>query len=111
MPGPGAYYFSDEFKINPKKNKFQNFGSSVSRDLLYSPNRKLSNSIDNYLKYSFFTDNLQNDSKYTTEKKLKNEKLKLIQNSNFFKQKLKVEMLKEQSIKNKKNINDKPLSL
>ena len=107
LPGPGAYYFSDEFKINPKKNKFQNFGSSVSRDLLYSPNRKLSNSIDNYLKYSFFTDSLQNDSKYTTEKKLKNEKLKLIQNSNFFKQKLKVEMLKEQSIKNKKNINDK----
>jgi len=107
LPGPGAYHFSDEFKINPKKNKFQNFGSSVSRDLLYSPNRKLSNSIDNYLKYSFFTDSLQNDNKYTTDKKLKNEKIKLIQNSNFFKQKLKVEMLKEQSIKNKKDLNDK----
>ena len=107
LPGPGAYYFSDEFNIIPKKNKFQNFGSSVSRDLLYSPNRKLSNSIDNYIKYSFFTDNLQNDSKYTTDKKLKNEKLKLIQNSNFFKQKLKVEMLKEQSIRNKKELNNK----
>ena len=107
LPGPGAYHFSDEFNIIPKKNKFQNFGSSVSRDLLYSPNKKLSNSIDNYLKYSFFTDNLQNDNKYTTDKKLKNEKLKLIQNSNFFKQKLKVEMLKEQSIKNKKELNDK----
>ena len=107
MPGPGAYHFTDEFNIIPKKNKFQNFGSSVSRDLLYSPNRKLSNSIDNYLKYSFFTDNLQNDNKYAPDKKIKNEKLKLIQNSNFFKQKLKVEMLKEQSIKNKKELNDR----
>ena len=107
MPGPGAYHFTDEFNIIPKKNKFQNFGSSVSRDLLYSPNRKLSNSIDNYLKYSFFTDNLQNDNKYAADKKIKNEKLKLIQNSNFFKQKLKVEMLKEQSIKNKKELNDR----
>ena len=107
LPGPGAYYFSDEFNIIPKKNKFQNFGSSVSRDLLYSPNRKLSNSIDNYIKYSFFTDNFQNHNKYPIDKKLKNEKNKLFQNSNFFKQKLKVEMLKEQSIKNKKELNNK----
>ena len=107
LPGPGAYYFSDEFNIIPKKNKFQNFGSSVSRDLLYSPNKKLSNSIDNYLKYSFFTDSLQNDNKYTKDKKIKNEKLKLIQNYNFFKQKMKVELLKEQNIKNKKELNDK----
>ena len=56
LPGPGTYNYSDEFLINPKKNKYQNFGSSVSRHLIYSPNRKKFNPVDEYLKYSFFAD-------------------------------------------------------
>ena len=32
-PGPGAYNYKEAFKIEPKKNKYQNFGSFVSRDL------------------------------------------------------------------------------
>lgn len=43
-PGPGAYYYSDEFIIEPKNNKYQNFGSSVSRGL---ENKKEIKPIDN----------------------------------------------------------------
>ena len=98
FPGPGAYNFSDEFIIVPKKNKYQNFGSSVSRDLLYSPNRKKSNSIEDYIKYSFFSDKNLKDKKYNNEK-YENEKSKIFKNSKNYMQKLKIEMLKEKHIK------------
>ena len=103
LPGPGAYNLSDEFLIVPKKNKYQNFGSSVSRDLLYSPKKKKNNSIDNYIKYSFFADkNLEDEKNNNDKNSSSNEKIKIYKNPNFFTQKLKMEMLKERSIKNKK---------
>ena len=32
-PGPGAYNYKDVFTLEPKQNKYQNFGSFVNRDL------------------------------------------------------------------------------
>ena len=100
LPGPGAYNYSDVFLIIPKKNKFQNFGSSVSRDLLYSPKRKKKNLIDDYIKYSFFADKNIKDKKINI-KKIQNEKTKIYKNSKFLTEKVKIELLKEKNIKNK----------
>ena len=105
--GPGSYNFSDEFSINPKRNKYQNFGSSVSRDLLYSPLRKKNNSIDNYIKYSFFANKDFNDNMNNFSKKLKIENSKILKTSGFFRQKVKAEKIKEKNIKNKKDLIDK----
>ena len=102
MPGPGTYNVSDEFTISPKRNKFQNFGSSVSRDLLYSPKRKKNHSIENYIKYSFFADKSFEDEKNNSDKRNSNEKSKFYHNPSFLTQKLKVELLKERNIKKKK---------
>ena len=103
IPGPGTYNVSDEFIISLKKNKFQNFGSSVSRDLLYSSKRKKKNhSIENYIKYSIFADKSFKDEKNNSEKRTSNEKSKFYHNPNFLTQKLKVEILKERNIKKKK---------
>lgn len=104
LPGPGSYNYSDEFIINPKKNKYQNFGSSVSRDLfLNSPKKRKNNPIDNYIKYSFFADkNIKDKIMNDKSESLKNEKSKIFNNSLNIAQKLKVEELKERNIKNKK---------
>jgi hypothetical protein len=62
------------------KKKYQNFGSSVSRDLLlHSPKRKKNNSIDNYIKYSFFADHSFEMKKIITIKEV------LMKNQNFIK--------------------------
>ena len=108
MPGPGTYNVLDEFTIIPKKNKYQNFGSSVSRDLLlHSPKRKKNNSIDNYIKYSFFADHSFEDEKNNNDKRGSNEKSKFSKNPNFLTQQLKVEILKERNIKKKKEVLEK----
>ena len=103
MPGPGTYNYYDEFKIIPKKNKFQNFGSSVSRALvLKSPRKKKHNKIENYIKYSFFAD------KYIDDKKLNNksfrEKSKIYRSSKNYIEKVKIEELKDKNMKKKKEV-------
>ena len=109
LPGPGSYNYSDEFLINPKKNKYQNFGSFVSRDLLLkSPKKKKNNPIENYIKYSFFADNNLKDKIFNEKSEsLKKEKSKLFNNSLKVAQKLKIEELKEKNIKNKKELSKK----
>ena len=104
MPGPGSYNYSDEFLINPKKNKFQNFGSSVSRDLLiYSPKKKKNNPFDNFIKYSFFSDkNIKDKINKDKSESIKKGKSIFFNNPLNASQKLKIKTLKENNIQYKK---------
>ena len=68
---------------------------------MHSPKRKKNNSIDNYIKYSFFADHSFEDEKNNNDKR-GNEKSKFYKNPNFLTQQLKVEILKERNIKKKK---------
>ncbi len=102
IPGPGSYNYNDEFKIIPKKNKYQNFGSFVSRDLmLKSPKKKKNNKFENYIKYSFFS-NINIDDKKYNMKKSENEKSKIYKNSKNYIEKIKIEELKDKNIEKKK---------
>ena len=104
LPGPGSYNLSDEFFINPKKKKYQNFGSFVSRNLLlnYKKIKKKDNPIEKYIKYSLFADKNIKNNKYNNT--LLIEKEKIFKNSKNYKEKSKIEMLKERNIKNKNEI-------
>ena len=102
IPGPDSYNYNDEFKIIPKKNKYQNFGSFVSRDLmLKSPKKKKNNKFENYIKYSFFS-NINIDDKKYNMKKSENEKSKIYKNSKNYIEKIKIEELKDKNIEKKK---------
>ena len=74
---------------------------------MHSPKRKKNNSIDNYIKYSFFDDHSFEDEKNNNDKRGSNEKSKFYKNPNFLTQQLKVEILKERNIKKKKEVLEK----
>ena len=94
--GPGSYILSDEFTISPKKIKFQNFGSFMSRNM-NSPKREKNNSIKDNIKYYFLTEK-NNNVKENKDKNI------LYKHSKFFTYKLKAEILKEKSILDKNKI-------
>ena len=97
--GPGSYNLSDEFNITPKKNKFQNFGSSKSRNM-ESKKKEKNNSIEDNIKYYFLTENIKEN------KPENNDKMNIYKNSKFFTYKLKAKLLKEKSIFDKKKIEE-----
>ena len=97
--GPGSYDLPDEFIISPKKNKFQNFGSSMSRKM-ESPKRMKLETIEDNIKYFFQVEKSKNN------KKDNEDKVRLYKNSKFYIYKLKAELLKEKSIFNKKILSD-----
>ena len=97
--GPGSYNLSDEFIITPKKDKFQNFGSSKSRNL-DSKKKAKSNSIDENIKYYFLIEK-NKENKFEN-----NDKMNIYKNSKFFTYKLKAKLLKEKNIFDKKMIEE-----
>ena len=97
--GPGSYNLSDEFIITPKKDKFQNFGSSKSRNL-DSKKKAKSNSIDETIKYYFLIEK-NKENKFEN-----NDKMNIYKNSKFFTYKLKAKLLKEKNIFDKKMIEE-----
>jgi len=96
--GPGSYILSNEFSISPKKIKFQNFGSFMSRNMKL-PKKEKNNSIEDNIKYYFLTE------KGINKKENKDKKI-LYKHSKFFTYKLKAEILKEKSITDKNKINE-----
>ena len=97
--GPGSYNYFDEFLIIPKKNKYQNFGSSVSRDLMsYSPKKEKNKSFDKFIKYFCFSNENKENKKYQN-KRIYNDKIALYKNSSLFTEKTKIKMLREKHIK------------
>ena len=99
-PGPGAYDpIVDNFKFEPKKNKFQNFGTYESRNLLPIPRIKgnknfLNNSINNSsIKYKFINKSLD-------EKKNLNKFARSLHN-------LRINLIKEQAMKLKTELERK----
>ena len=97
--GPGSYDLIDEFLISPKKERFQNFGSSKSRNM-NSPRKENIKSFENNIKYYFLTE------KNKENKKENDDKIKLYKNSKFFTYKLKAKFLKEKNIIDKKKLHD-----
>ncbi len=98
--GPGSYNLSDEFNISPNKMRYQNFGSFKSRNL-NSPKDSKKNSNENNIKHYFLTNKIQNNKKENIDK------IKLYENSKFYTYKLKAELLKEKSIKDKNSLFEK----
>ena len=94
-PGPGAYDFKETFSIKPKINKYQNFGSFVSRDL---------QPIDRVNTYkNLYT---ENDNKYKDHLNLNiNEKNKINEFAHSL-HNLKVELICENNMNRKKKILD-----
>ena len=91
-PGPGAYDPKNEnFKIEPKKNKFQNFGTYESRHMFPISNIKRKINFSDSIKNKYIL-NKNNDSK----NKL-NKYKRLLHN-------LRINIIQEQSNKYKKNI-------
>ena len=99
LVGPGSYNLSDEFIISPKKNKFQNFGSSKSRNM-DSIKKEKNNIIEDNIKYYFLIDNNRENKSENNDKK------NLYKNSKFFTYKLKAQLLKEKSMFDKKKIEE-----
>ena len=98
--GPGSYNLSDEFNISPNKIKYQNFGSFKSRNM-NSPKDSKKNSNENNIRHYFLTDKIQSNKKENIDK------IKLYENSKFYTYKLKAELLKEKSIKDKNDVYEK----
>ena len=98
--GPGSYNLSDEFNISPNKMRYQNFGSFKSRNL-NSPKDSKKNSNENNIKHYFLTNKNQNNKKENIDK------IKLYENSKFYTYKLKAQLLKEKSIKDKNDLYEK----
>jgi hypothetical protein len=95
LPGPGAYYFSDEFNIIPKKNKFQNFGTYESRNMAPIPR------IKNY--QNLLNNSLNNIYKFNNVNKSIDEKNKLNRFSHSL-HNLKINIIKDQSMKLKEEV-------
>ena len=102
LPGPGSYNYYDEFKIIPRKNKYQNFGSFVSRNLILKSPKKKKNKIENYIKYSFFTNKDIENKKHNNNNKSFIDKSKIFRNSKNYIEKKKIEELKDKNMKKKK---------
>jgi hypothetical protein len=97
--GPGSYNLTDKFIITPKKEKFQNFGSSKSRNL-DSQKKTKTNSMEDNIKYYFLIEK-NKENKFEN-----NDKMNIYKNSKFFTYKLKAKLLKEKSIFDKKKIEE-----
>ena len=99
-PGPGAYDPNiGNFKFEPKKNKFQNFGTYESRNLLPIPRIK---GNKNFLNNSINNETFKNKyiNKSLDEKKNLNKFARSLHN-------LRINLIKEQAMKLKKEIERK----
>ena len=119
-PGPGAYLSSNNFNFTPKEEKYQFFGSTMSRGILYpamTNNKKIGKStLDNLLdidnislsknklnKSKSFNTNKNDKKKIIKLKEKKNKNNKNNKNNNI--QKIdKIELIKELSKKIKKDL-------
>lgn len=114
-PGPGPYLSSNKFNLIPKEEKFQFFGSTMSRGILYpamTNNKKIGkNSLENLLdidNISLSKNKLNKSKSFDSNKINKQKKRKVkenIKNNNNNIQKIdKIELIKELSKKIKKDI-------
>ena len=97
-PGPGAYDPNiGNFNFEPKKNKFQNFGTYESRNMFPIPR------IKNYK--NFLNSNTNNFNKFKKNRSLDDKsKLNKFEHSLH---NLRINLIKEQSMKNKTEIENK----
>ena len=95
-PGPGAYDPNiGNFKFEPKKNKFQNFGTYESRNMAPIPR------IKNYK--NFLNNNIINDYKYQNNNKSVDEKNKINKFTRSL-HNLKINVIRDQAMKLKEEI-------
>ena len=115
-PGPGAYLSSNKFNFVSKNEKYQFFGSTTSRGILYptmTNNKKIGkNTLENLLdidnislsKNKLNTSKTFNSNKNDKKNKLKVKENKNIKNNNNIQKIDKIELIKELSKKIKKDI-------
>ena len=99
-PGPGTYEPKNlNFKLEPKKNRYQNFGTYESRNMFPIPKKKFFNGINIRLN----TDNSINNFRF--RKKLDENRNKLNKYKRLL-HNLRFNIIKEQAMLYKKNVQD-----